>query len=331
MKLIMHIGMGKTGTSSIQNALSESEVALGEQKVRYMGMWFNSIDPSYQGHKGLQELSSSDKETQKKAAQLFSAHLQKLHDESGFEKFILSNEGIWASVGSLKFFIETLSQELDLQIVGFIRNPYDWLPSAFTQWGLLHKQQIGPLQSFRERGEVLLGQYSAFVDWINDFEQILTLRPHNTKTDVVAEFARICQVNLTALNTRSLERSEPAETLLRAAFNNRYHQEVLPDLFNRAILNTQNKVPSMTDLAELAFEYNGIDEVIEKHHELFKYMSEKLGPEFSFSENKSKNSKRPDPVVLQSRIIDYLIQISFRQADRITQLEKDVQALKSKL
>lgn len=330
MKLILHIGMGKTGTSSIQNALSGSSIDLSEQNVRYLGMWFNAIDPAYQGYKGLQELSSLEESSQKNAAKLYVDYLKKLHTEANLEKFILSNEGIWASIGSLKHFIEALREEIDLQLVAYVRNPYDWLPSAFTQWGLLHKQQTGPLQNFRQRSEVLLGQYAAFMDWISNFEDILTVRPHNKKVDVVEDFTQLCGIKIKPRNTRSLERSEPAETLLRAAFNNRYHQEVLPELFNRAVLNTQNPVPKMADLAQLAFDYEGIEEVIRSRQDIFDYMFAKLGPDFDFlSGGSSKSQKKTDLTSLESRLVDYLIQISFRQADRITQLEKEVQALKN--
>ena len=37
--LLFHIGMGKTGTSSIQYALDSSADRLAAKGVRYLGMW----------------------------------------------------------------------------------------------------------------------------------------------------------------------------------------------------------------------------------------------------------------------------------------------------
>lgn len=49
MKIVFHIGMGKTGTSSIQAALSQNAGELRKQGALYLGMWFDRLDPSYKG------------------------------------------------------------------------------------------------------------------------------------------------------------------------------------------------------------------------------------------------------------------------------------------
>jgi len=50
-KLIVHIGMGKTGTTSIQRALRISTKELDSKGVKYLGMWFEFERDSFVGTK----------------------------------------------------------------------------------------------------------------------------------------------------------------------------------------------------------------------------------------------------------------------------------------
>ena len=326
MKLFMHIGMGKTGTSSIQFALSQNTAQLTSQQARYLGMWFEAIDPKYANHLGFREFCQLPEEALIASARTFANHLTTLEKSEGVRTFLFSNEAMFGAGPHLKPFIAELANHIDLALIAYVRNPYNWLPSAFTQWGLFHKQQTGPLQPFRDRCHTLIGQYSALPFWIDTFGDRLTVRRHDTTMDVVTDFAGITGLALAAPDKRKLERPEPAEILLRAAFNNRFPQEVFPEKFSQSVL-TRASTPNLADIAALCFQHDGIDEVIENRRDLFQTIHDKLGAEFDFLSQRYTAQAAPDMDALQRRLIDYLVEITFQQAERITRLESQIKTL----
>ncbi|MFU8863555.1 MAG: polysaccharide biosynthesis protein [Rhodobacterales bacterium] len=327
MKLILHIGMGKTGTSSIQTALRTNAAALAEQKVHYLGMWFDAIDPAYINHLGLRAFVALDETELQKAAVVFAAHVNQLAETTGAETLILSNEGIFGQVHKMKPFLEELRKHVDLSLVAYIRNPYKWLPSAFTQWGLFHKEHKGPLQSFRVRAATLIGQYAAAPVWIETYGDALTVRLHDTSIDVVEDFCATCGITLDPPKKRALERSEPAELLLRAAFNNRYQGEVFPERFRRMVLSPRHAVPSLHDMTDLCFQHDGLVEIVQDRRELFETLHERLGADFDFLTPPEVSKALPDAAELQTRVIDHLVEIAFQQGERIGKLEQQIQEL----
>ncbi|OZB18030.1 MAG: hypothetical protein B7X55_05460 [Rhodobacterales bacterium 34-62-10] len=327
MKLILHIGMGKTGTSSIQAALRTSGKELAEQRAHYLGMWFEFIDPAYGGFSGSHNFFRLDQAAQESAARGMVDHLKVLKEKNGTETFILSNESIFGNVSNLKFFIKELGQTVDLSLLAYVRNPYQWLPSAFTQWGLYHKTRPGPLKPFQERAQDLVETYSCLIPWIEGHGDKLTVRNHDTSIDVVADFSRVCGVDLKPLATRVLERSEPAEILLRAAFNDRHSGEVHPDRFNNLVMQNRQPVKRLTELSALCFEHDDLADIVTSKTPLFEDIRDRLGPDFDFLSKPSPAKAAPDQADLQRRLIDYLVEITFQQAERIKKLEIQMQDL----
>ncbi|MDF1709314.1 MAG: hypothetical protein P1U72_14545 [Paracoccaceae bacterium] len=88
MKLFMHIGMGKTGTSSIQFALSQNTAQLTSQQARYLGMWFEAIDPKYANHLGFREFCQLPEEALIASARTFANHLTTLEKSEGVRTFL---------------------------------------------------------------------------------------------------------------------------------------------------------------------------------------------------------------------------------------------------
>lgn len=324
MKLILHIGMGKTGTSSIQTALRTGTEELAAQKVHYLGMWFDMIDPAYHGHAGLREFLALDETAQQNAATAFLSHMEQLAQSTGADTFILSNEGIFSNVHRITPFLQALQPHLDLSVIAYIRNPYKWLPSAFTQWGLFHKQNTGPLQSFSERATALTAQYAAMPAWIEIYGGQLTVRKHDTSVDVVQDFSETCGIVIKSPKNRALERSEPAEILLRAAFNGRYPTEVFPERFRRHVMVPRRGVASMQDLKTLCFQHDGLEEAVESRRELFETIHEALGADFDFLNEPADIKPVPDATDLQNRLIDHLVEIAFQQGERLAKLEKQL-------
>mgnify|MGYP000427500164 CR=1 FL=1 len=176
-KLVLHIGMAKTGTSSIQQTLGQSASLLAEQGVYYPG-WhpFNHSftftvmfleDPRKSFH--YQQLSPIDDSA-------WEAELQRLRDR--WEEFFRSKEqGTWvvsaenlgrlsaAGIEKLRAFVGPLFDEV--QVIAYVRDP---LRALKSQWEQDVKELREPMS-----GQQLLSltkqrlNYRFFQRWIDAF------------------------------------------------------------------------------------------------------------------------------------------------------------------
>lgn len=321
MRLILHVGMGKTGTSSIQRALQGNAQTLAAQDALYLGMWFSAIDPKFDGHEGLRAFCDTTPEQQVEYAGIFKQVLAKTAQANGTQTFIMSNEGLFASAPKILPFLNALRGHMDLSLLAYMRDPHQWLPSAFHQWSLRHKTYEGPMRSFSDFAPQLIKQYEAIRIWQGHFSDILDVRLHDKGTDVVADFAQACGITLDLPDVRHLERNEPAETYLRAAFNARLPKGGMPETFERQVYNTRARpIPTFETLMELCFKHDNIDSIVEERRDLFEYIKDNLG--FDFLSNPPAPPRQPDEAALQARLIDYLIEITLDQSVRLKRLEK---------
>ncbi|WEJ80458.1 hypothetical protein EQ718_16360 (plasmid) [Paracoccus versutus] len=135
MNLILHIGMGKTGTSAIQAALSSSADRLAAQGAEYLGMWFDMLDPRFRGVQNQEQFFSLPPEEMTHAADLL-IEMLRARSAAGIQSFILSNEALSGKVGQMKPMINRLREAgIAVRVIGYARNPASWLPSAYVQWG----------------------------------------------------------------------------------------------------------------------------------------------------------------------------------------------------
>ena len=332
MKLVMHIGMGKTGTSSIQRALATNHERLAAQRAAYLGMWFDAIDPSFEGLMGQRHFAAGDAEQMHDRALTLRSILARRAASEGIETFLFSNEAIFPSVATMTPFLAALGESLDLRLVTYLRDPRSWLPSAYAQWGIRHKVEGGPIRPFPERARTLIENYEAIRAWVERFPDILVVRRFDKGTDVVADFAAVAGVALEAPGRRYLERDEPAETMLRAEFNSRYPGEVLPERFDRVVINTGRRpVPTVGEIADLCLRYDGIEEIVREKQDLFEFIRDTLGLDFLDGHATEEPAEPPDAAALRSRVVDYLLQISLEQARRIHRLEAMVEELRGRV
>ena len=327
MRVIFHIGMGKTGTTSIQNFLRDRNSELRDQAAEYIGMWFDLIDPHFKGLAGQSGFFKVPPAQQPAMAAQFVDALTKRSKHRGTETFIHSNESIFERPGELKEFFGALRAIVDVQLIAYMRDPHQWLPSAYSQWGIRHKTNEGPIMPFAEKSRGLIHQYDAIRGWVDNFGDILTVRHHDKGLDVVADFLEQCGLVRPSAHARHLERSEPAELLLRAMFNNRIFDQVLPEHFNKVVMNADRGVGSSQEIAERCFHLKDLSEIIEEQRPLFQFIEDRLG--LKFLKDTSVEQQLPDPAALQARLIDHLIEANFQQAESLRRLERSVAELKS--
>jgi len=328
MRLVLHVGMGKTGTSSIQKALQANRAGLKAQKAHYLGMWFDFIDPRYHGVQGMRDVFEQSPDELEKLAEAIVERMREIAERDGTDTFIFSNEDLYGRIQKLDPFLSVLKRHLDLKILLYVRDIHSWLPSAYAQWGIHHKVQPGPVKTFAEDAPRLVKAYRAIALWQERHGEYISFRKYDKSTDVVEDFAEAIGKTLEPAPARHLERGEPVELLLRAEFNNRFPDEVFPVKFNRAVVNTHAApVPRLETTIENYLDYSTVDAVIAPDREILEQVSAGVGIDFLSGDNEAPPPRRVD---LEDRLLDYMVAIILNQAQRIQALENAVRNLKAK-
>lgn len=328
MEIIFHIGMGKTGTSSIQTALNANIDSLREQGVDYLGMWFDSIDPALRDDDLQRKFFLSSMDRLDAVADRFLTALQQKQADSGISRFLLSNEALLQQHSAFEPFIMYLRRRATVRLIVYARDPRDWLPSAYNQWFVYHKTSDGPIPPYAEGGRSLLQMYADLNAWLHACNDITTVRPFSKSMDVVADFASVLGVEMEIPQARSLERVESSESLLRAVYNARLSGVALPDRFNHAFRHLEfARSPSIAALVRDSFTYTQTDEIVADHASLFEEIKAHIG--IDLLSGPAPKQKTVDQEEMRERALEHVLHIVMQQADRITHLEEIVGRLQA--
>ena len=179
MRFTAHIGLGKTGTSAIQFALTSYDGNLGNKRK-----WPILLDGSSVDHKWL-----SDPHTSAKTKALYDAIVA--HSEkTGRDHVVWSNEAISNNRPAVSLFKElsTWSPDLDVQVILYVREPSRWLKSAWEQWGLSHKRlkvkYLGHRPIRRTSGQ------SLFLDGFKNGEEIFIIAGSGGGASLTSDFIK---------------------------------------------------------------------------------------------------------------------------------------------
>lgn len=326
MKLILHIGMGKTGSSAIQHALGANADRLAGQGAEYLGMWFDMLDPRFRGVQNQGQFFAMAPDDMVKATDALMALLRARSVETGVQTFVLSNEAFSGKARALQPMMVRLRESgVDLGAIGYARHPAAWLPSAYVQWGVRDKVDPGPVPPYAVKARKLVRWYSGLLEWHKLMPEILEVRPYDKAGDVVADFAQAVGLALDVPDRRVLERSEDAEILLRALYNNRFQKHVLPQVFDRSVLPGIAAVPRLEEVVARCFDYSETDAIIADEAPLFERYLEAFG----FDPRAVAETPPPMPEIgaLRDRLLDALLEITLDQAQRIRKLERRVSQL----
>lgn len=254
--------------------------------------------------------------------------LESLHQSDGFDTFIHSSESIFGQAKNAHAFFEELNSRIPTLIVAYFRDPHSWLPSAYTQWGLRHKTVQGPIVPYTEMAPKLLRQYSSARIWEENFGRIFRARIYSKKIDIVSDFSDAVGVKIVPPKTRSLERGEHADALLRALFNNRLAGDAKPELFNKTVLNSDKIIPrSIADFSNEIFDFSQTSNIVSDNKTLIKNLRNILGDDFL--RDPAPSEMAIDHAALKDRLIDYLVEIVLQQSIRISNIEDALVELRS--
>jgi len=326
MKLILHIGMGKTGSSSIQAALSASADRLATQGGQYLGMWFDMLDLRFRGLQNQGQFFTLPPEEMIRAADALIEVLRVRSDDGEIQSFIMSNEAFSGRAGQMKPMIDRLREAgIELHVIGYARDPAAWLPSAYVQWGVRDKVEPGPVKPYAIKARKLVRWYSGLLEWHRLMGDVLEVRSYDKVTDIVDDFSEAIGFVLKAPERRVLERAEDAEIVMRSLFNNRFPKHVLPTVFNQTVLPSLAAVPRLEDVIREGFDYSETNSIIQENENLFERFSRIFG--FDLCASGKNPPPMPEIGALRNRLLDALMEITLDQAQRIRHLEKRISQL----
>ncbi|MFN8683781.1 polysaccharide biosynthesis protein (plasmid) [Paracoccus versutus] len=327
MNLILHIGMGKTGSSAIQAALAASAERLAAQGAEYLGMWFDMLDPRFRGVLNQDQFFSLPAEEMTRFADVLIDVLQ-VRLAGGIQSFIISNEALSGKAWQLKPMIDRLRERgISVRAIGYARDPAAWLPSAYVQWGVRDKVEPGPVQPYAVKARKLVHWYSGLLHWHRQLGDILEVRSYDAAADIVSDFSEAIGFEIDVPDKRVLERGEDAEIVLRALFNNRFAQHVLPAAFNQAVLPSLATVPKLEDVMKASFDYSETDLIVREQAALFDQFAATFGYDLRTFTNTPPTI--PEISVLRNRLLDALLEVTLDQAQRIRRLERRINHLEA--
>ncbi len=331
MKLIFHIGAGKTGSSSIQKTLRGSEALLLENGVSYMGLMFDKGAPKlypWQDSSQIEQFHAlSPEETQEKLLNLLQQTVKELEPKN-IHTLILSNESFFGrmhkTMPALKEF-EKSGHEI--QIVAYIRRHDAWARSAYIQWGLKHKTSRGKLQPFSQWIKKRMPNFSKGVNEVLDeFPDSFLIRNVDAVRDAVADFLSILGLGHCYIEqARENESPGNEELIMRALFNGKFHEQVLPKRFDHVVGKNLNfsltpseyldsLLPSDQDIQEV------VDASRKDRDELNKLLAIQ-GQEFIKKTPLAEKSYQIDTERLTMALCDIVL----RQSLQIRRLEKSLE------
>ena len=331
IEVIFHIGMGKTGTTSLQHALQSSGDALQAAGIRYMGMWQELISDQYSGYLGFQVFRQLPVDQQLAAADRLAQQLRNLVSCDGIDRFLFSNEQYFENIDNMHPFFERLREHVTVRFFLWVRPVEGWLPSACAQWGIVHKTNLGPIQPFVDQADRMIQQYRHVPTWTRLFGDSVMVRPFVDGVDPIADFAAQLGILLAVPQGRQQTRPDVTELVLRAAFNTQFNEMVLPDAFNAAMGRYQPLTSSqgLSAKADLLLGRAVMPQIVAKHRDLLDRASDAAG--FDVAGTARTQEDFPSREDLTDLLLGRTIEIIAGQARDMAEMRARLDTLEARL
>lgn len=267
IRLILHIGAGKTGTSSIQRTLGANFGKLKKQGTWYLGMILENAHVKIYDWQDISKIGTfhtlSEQETKEQVLEVMHSILNFAQKEK-IHTLIWSNESFFNKNQKLLSVLKSMELEgFKIEIVSYVRRHDAWVYSSYVQWGIKHKTYSGSLLPFHEWSKTRIPRFYPQLSKILElFPKQLYIRNMDAVQDVVKDFFKILHIDFNELEIiRFNDSPGNEELLLRALFNNNFDGQVLPVQFNNfvsdKIINTtlqqymQDLLPMKEDLEKI--------------------------------------------------------------------------------
>lgn len=334
MKFIIHVGMGKTGSTSIQSYFEENYEANLCKDIQYTGIMLENFDVPEFGWQAKSQAPLVNKILHQSASQSeFVSVLNKgllKAKKNQVKTVVWSNEGLFGCLPVLMGVVAQIELDgIELLFIAYLRNPIKWSLSAYKQWGIKHKTYEGPIVSFKDYFSKRELQFTNKIKPLLKSSFKVVLRNFDECGDVLTDFNGIIGLNyVTASKKKSTQQHnltpDDVELFFRAIFNNRREQRTLPDVFNKELTSEavnfdwqplewyEQLLPSQKDIADL------LESSKEEISQLNTLLKENEQPIFNYdlgNEIEIKNS------LTLEKIVGGMVQILLNQKEKLTQLE----------
>jgi len=336
IKLIVHIGSGKTGSTSIQQTLRVNTAFLDANKTHYLGLMFeNSPVKKYEWQipSGWFLLKKDPTNGFYQLAEILNETLIALK-QNGVEKAIWSNESLMEQPSEIIPILKGLQNTgVDVCIVGYIRRHDAWARSAYVQWGIKHKTYSGKIKPFKEWFSADKANFNQYLQhWVKEVWNEISIRNFDVYPNVTKDFFDYIGLRGSYNNIRSNDTPSSISLYLWSIFNNQIEQPVLPaelyellhdsNLLSNPIIDLEfdELFPSLEDLKKVQID-------TEEDREKINSILQKMGQ----SPILQNELKEKGNLVTQTQINTALLQMLKHQNDELRAIKTTLKRYEANL
>lgn len=330
MRIILHVGAGKTGTTSIQNSLSRSHSLLEANHILYAGYMLENLKSHrfpWQDKSGLKYFHSMSESNFVKEASIVLNDTISSQENSRYDTLIWSNEALFDRPSLIKKLVDELGLGHSYVVVAYVRRHDKWLESAYKQFSIYGKTYEGNIRPFNEWAKINKIGFSKSLDALANIESIrLTVRNVDAVKDVVSDFYSILNLSVNSKQTDNTSIS-PEKMVLRALFANEYFEKVGGNYYN----DFMGRIISCEETPQ-----SFLDKLLPDREALLE-ASEKLRNDIDKTNIHLKNSNQQQISIVdvvskknlvdESKLLFALIEIVFIQGKKISSLEQKISEL----
>jgi hypothetical protein len=333
MKIIVHVGAGKTGTTSIQNTLMVNQKKLNSMGVYYFGVileYAALIKYEWQSFPAGKLLNTADERLHREVVDIFETSIP-FFENQGIHTLIWSNESFLNHSKKIIPILQELGNKYEIEIVVYVRQYEAWIQSAYMQWGIKHKTYTGKIKTFREwysSDKVLF--YKKIEPYLQVFPNKVIIKNMGAQKNLVESFLNVCAITHENMQiVKSNESPSVEELLLRSLFNDKFNDKnILPNLFDKQVLNNSHLLSYTPSeyISQLMPNVNDLKKVtsdVEQDRNLLNTLLMNAQEEEFVSDTLNPKNLSVD----SDKLIIMIAQIIMRQAIEIEQLKQELQKI----
>lgn len=331
-RLVVHIGAGKTGSTSIQMGLKQSRAALAERGIKYLGLMLEAAENKLYPWQSPGTHIATQRERLKlfveEAAGIIFAEADKLPEDG---VLIWSNEQFLRMSDLVIPVLDLIKTRGSLQfsVIVYLRAHDEWARSAYFQWGIKHKTYSGPVRGFKSWVAESPPRFSPLLKpWDERFSNQLEVRNFDAVGDVVKDFGSLLGVDLSS-SGKANESLQLEDLYLRSLFNSQFSAPTSVAQFNKDVAPRAGvpgtvglhdfckMLPSASDLAQVWAD-STLD-VMAVNTLLAARGQAPLQPQ---------SLSRPASEIDLAKLVERLSEIVVSQATRLSEVERQLADLK---
>ena len=192
-RLVIHAGLGKSGSSAIQKYCREQGAALRNSDASYLGMYLERGEATPHDFNSADDLAralTDDPDIEDRLVSLITLRMQA---RPAIRTFIWSHIELAMHADLLSRVATRLAPVCSVEVILYFRHQASWLISAYLQWGVKHKTTPGPIPTFKDwlpEAELRGADYRHVIEsWRQAVgTERLHVRSYDQTPDVVSDF-----------------------------------------------------------------------------------------------------------------------------------------------